>query len=104
MAFTVAEQRQEIGIRLALGARPSSVALDVVRRGLFFACSGVLVGLGVAAATTRTLESLLYEVPATDPVTFVWTAVLLLIVATTAAWFPARRAMRVDPISALRDN
>jgi putative ABC transport system permease protein len=104
MSFTVAEQRQEIGIRLALGARPSSVAADVVRRGLFFAGSGVLVGLGAAAATTGVLESLLYEVPATDPVTFVSTALLLLIVATAAAWFPARRAMRVDPISALRDN
>ena len=104
MSFTVAEQRQEIGIRLALGARPSSVAADVVRRGLFFACSGVLAGLAVAAATTRALESLLYEVPATDPVTFVSTAALLLVVATAAAWFPARRAMRVDPISALRDN
>ena len=80
------------------------MAADVVRRGLFFAGSGVLVGLGAAAATTGVLESLLYEVPATDPLTFVSTAVLLLIVATTAAWFPARRAMRVDPISALRDN
>ena len=104
MSFTVAEQRQEIGIRLALGARPASVAAGVVRRGLFFAGSGALVGLGVAAATTRALESLLYEVPAIDPATFVSMAVLLLIVAAAAAWFPARRAMRVDPISALRDN
>jgi ABC-type antimicrobial peptide transport system permease subunit len=103
MACAVAEQRQEIGIRLALGAPPSGVAAGVVRRGLLFAGAGVLLGLGAAAATTRSLETLLYDVPPTDPLTFVSMAALLLVVAAGASWLPARRAMRVDPVSTLRD-
>jgi predicted permease len=103
MSYAVAEERQEIGIRLALGARPSSVAAEVVRRGLFFAGAGIVLGLGAAALATQALETLLYEVPPTDPLTFMAITVLLLLVAAAASWLPARRAMRVDPIATLRD-
>jgi len=104
MSYSVSEQRQEIGIRVALGARPAAVAAGVVRRGAQLAGTGVLLGLGTAALVTRTLETLLYEITPTDPQTFASMAVLLLAVATLAAWIPARRAMCVDPAIVLRDN
>jgi putative ABC transport system permease protein len=103
MSYSVAERRQEIGIRIALGARPSGVARRVVLDGLTLAALGIVAGTVGALAATRSLQSLLYEIDASDPVSFVATAVLLLGVAGAAAWIPARRGMRVDPIEVLRD-
>jgi predicted permease len=104
MSCAVAEQRQHIGIRLALGAVPSDVALRIVLSGLALASLGVCAGVAVALSVTRYLRTLLYEVDATDPIAFVGTSVLLLAVAAAAAWLPARRAMRVDPVEVLRNS
>lgn len=104
MSYAVSEQRQEIGLRIALGARPSSVAARIVRRGLALAAGGVGAGLVMAALATRALETLLFEVDPRDPASFGATAALLLTVAALAAWVPARRAMRVDPITVLRER
>lgn len=103
MSYSVSEQRQEIGIRLALGATPSAVASAIVRRGLVLAGTGVVIGLGAAAVATRSLGTLLYQVEPTDPSTFSATAAVLLATAMLASWLPARRAMRVDPMIAMRD-
>jgi predicted permease len=103
MACAVSEGRQEIGIRLALGAVPSAVARRIVLRGVALATVGVVVGVGAALGVTRYLQTLLFEVEATDPLAFGTTVALLLGVATVAAWIPARRAMRVDPVEVLRD-
>ena len=104
MACAVAERHQEIGIRLALGAVPSAVARRIVLGGLALAGVGVGLGVVVALSTTRYLGTLLYEVEATDPVAFGATTALLLGVAAAAAWVPARRAMRVDPVEVLRQS
>lgn len=103
MSYMVAERRQEIGIRLALGAAPAGIARSVVVRGLTLAGIGVAIGGGGALAATRSLQTLLYEIEASDPVSFGLTIVLLLAVTAAAAWIPARRGMRVDPIEVLRD-
>lgn len=104
MSYSVSEQRQEIGLRIALGAQPSSVAARIVRRGVGLAGAGVAIGLVLAALVTQTLETLLFEVAPLDPAAFGATAALLLMVAALAAWVPARRAMRVDPITVLRER
>ena len=103
MSYTVAERRQEIGIRIALGAPPSGVARGLVFSGLALAGIGIVIGTAGALAATQSLQSLLYEVDAADPVSFGVTAVILLAVTAAAAWVPARRGMRVDPIEVLRD-
>ena len=103
MACAVSEGRQEIGIRLALGAVPSAVARRIVFRGVALATIGVAFGVGGALAVTRYLQTLLFEVEATDPLAFGATVALLVGVATIAAWIPARRAMRVDPVDVLRE-
>jgi len=102
LANTVRLRRHEIGIRLALGARPSAIFRLVVGQGMALALVGVGLGLGGALVLTRYLESLLYEVKPTDPLTFGGVAVLLLGVALLACYLPARRATQVDPLVALR--
>jgi predicted permease len=102
MAYMVLERTQEMGIRLAIGATPSDVLRMVLSHGIKLALSGVAVGLLAALALTRVLGSLLFEVGDRDPVTFVLVSLLLVGVAFAASYFPARRAMRVDPIVALR--
>src|SRR5262245_35725719 len=102
LANAVRQRSHEMGVRLALGARPGSVFRLVIRHGVGLAGVGIGIGLGGAFALTRYLESLLYEVKPTDPLTFGGVALLLLGVAVLACWIPARRATKVDPLVALR--
>jgi putative ABC transport system permease protein len=99
---SVTQRFHEIGIRMALGGRPWQVMRMVVEGGLRLALIGVFVGLLASVAVSRILESLLYQVKTTDPLTFAGVAIVFLIVAAAASYIPARRAMRVDPIVALR--
>jgi putative ABC transport system permease protein len=102
MAYSVRERTQEIGVRMALGATAPDVFRMVLGQALRLVSVGVLVGLAAAAALTRVLERLLFEVEPLDPWTFAVTATLLLVVATVASCVPARRSMRLAPIDALR--
>jgi ABC-type antimicrobial peptide transport system permease subunit len=104
MAYSVRERTQEIGVRMALGATATSVFRLVVGQALRLVFIGVVVGLVAAAALTRLLERLLYEVEPLDPWTFAATAIILLAVATVASYVPARRGMRMAPVDALRTN
>jgi putative ABC transport system permease protein len=102
VAFTVAQRTREIGIRIALGAQRETISGMVLRRGGLLALLGVGLGLAGAWSVTRFGESLLYDITPTDPATFVFVSVLLGGIAILASWIPARRAMRVDPVVALR--
>ncbi|MCU1227004.1 MAG: macB 28 [Edaphobacter sp.] len=102
VAFSVARRTQEIGIRLALGARRSDVLGLVLGEGARMAAIGIAIGVGASLAITRLISNLLFGVSATDPLTFVGVATLLLSVALAATYIPACRAMRVDPVTALR--
>jgi ABC-type antimicrobial peptide transport system permease subunit len=102
IAYSVAERTQEMGIRMALGAERVDILRLVLRQGLMLAVSGIAIGLAASLALTRLLGSLLYRVSTTDPLTFVFGAVLFAAVALVASYVPARRAMRVDPLIALR--
>jgi putative ABC transport system permease protein len=102
MSYTVTQRTSEIGIRVTLGAQPEDVFRIVVGEGLRLALAGVGVGVLAALALTRLLQSFLYGVSAYDPPTFVGVALLLMLVAGAASFFPARRATLVDPIIALR--
>jgi putative ABC transport system permease protein len=102
LAYGVAQRRREIGIRLALGARPSDVRSLVVSQAIGLGAIGLALGTAAAFAITRALASLLFGVSASDPLTFTASCALLLAVVATAAYLPARRATRVDPMVALR--
>jgi predicted permease len=102
LAFGVAERRQELGVRLMLGARPRQIVGPVVRSTMIVAGLGLAAGLAGALAASRWLSSLLFEVAPTDPLTYLLTGGILTAVAVLAAWIPARRALRVDPVEALR--
>ena len=102
LAYLVNQRTREIGVRLALGAKPRDVLWMVVGRGLWLAGFGVAIGLVAAVALTRLMQGVLYGVTPTDPLTFVGVAAALLAVAGFASWLPARRATRVDPLVALR--
>jgi len=100
----VAQRRREIGIRMALGAQAGDVLKMVIGQGMAMTLGGVALGLGAALGLTRWMRSLLFGVSATDPLTFLLTAWVLLFVALLASWIPARRAMRVDPMVVLREE
>ena len=104
ISFTVTQRVPEIGVRLALGASPRQVFTQVIGQGLKLAIIGVAVGLAASAAATTLVRGLLFNTSATDPVVYVSLAVLLLAMAALACYVPARRAMRVDPMTALRSE
>jgi putative ABC transport system permease protein len=102
IAYSVTQRTREIGVRIALGASSGAVTQLVLSDGVRLGSVGLVVGLGTAIAATRTLSSLLYSVSAGDPITFVATGAIVAIVALAASYIPARRAMRIDPVEALR--
>jgi putative ABC transport system permease protein len=104
IAYSVAQGTREIGVRMALGADPGSVLRQVVLNGLRLALLGVVLGTGAALLATRVLESYVYEVSTTDPLTFVAVGALVIAVAILSTLIPARRATRIDPMVALRSE
>jgi len=104
MSLNVANRRNEFGIRLALGAQSSNVLRIILGQGLRLAVTGIALGLLAAIALTRLLQGLLFGISASDPWTFAVIATLLVGVALLACWVPARRATRVDPLEALRNE
>jgi putative ABC transport system permease protein len=102
ISYLVGQRTQEIGIRIALGARRGDVLRLILSHSVKMAVLGVLIGLGASFALTRLMGKMLYGVSATDPTTFLGVAVILSAVALGASYIPARRALRVDPIVALR--
>jgi putative ABC transport system permease protein len=104
MSYAVSRRAREIGVRMALGAAAPDVLRLVVGEGMSVAIGGAAAGLAAALVLTRLMRSLLYGVGPTDPVTYAAVAVLLLAIALSASYFPARRAARIDPIAALRQE
>jgi ABC-type antimicrobial peptide transport system permease subunit len=102
MAYSVSQRTNEIGIRMALGAQRGEVMRLVLGQGTKLTLLGVVLGITAAVALTHLMSSLLFSVSATDPLTFVGVGILLTLVALAACYVPARRAMRVDPMIALR--
>ena len=102
VAHSVTRRTQEIGIRMSLGAQRGTILRMVLGEGARMAAFGVVIGVAVSLAITRLMSSLLFGVTSTDPLTLVAVAALLTAVALLASYFPARRAIRVDPLVALR--
>jgi putative ABC transport system permease protein len=102
MSYSVTQATQEIGIRMALGAQPANVVQMVLGEGLRTMFIGIAIGLVSALALARTVAHLLYGIAPSDPLTFVVVPIILAAVGLLACWIPARRATRVDPLTALR--
>ena len=104
LSYEVARRTRELGIRMALGAQRRELMRLVVRRGFLLALAGTVIGTGTAIAVTRLISAMLYNVRPYDPATFAGGCTLLVLVALVACSIPARRAMRIDPMVALRDE
>jgi ABC-type antimicrobial peptide transport system permease subunit len=104
ISYVVSQGRREIGIRAALGAQPGELKRTFVRHGLALAGVGVAIGLGAAAGLTRLMSTLLYGITPLDPMTYAVVAVILVIATVVASYVPARRAVSVDPLEALRSE
>jgi putative ABC transport system permease protein len=104
MAYSVSQRTREIGIRMAIGARQSDVSRMIISRGLAMTAAGVVVGLAASLVLSQLVESQLFGVQPTDPLTLTMVCALMSVVAAAAAWLPARRAARVDPVVALRSE
>lgn len=102
ISYGVTQRTHEIGIRLALGAHPANVLRMVIFEGMLLAGVGIILGIAGALALGRVLQSVLFEIRPTDPATFIGVAILLALVSAAACYIPARRAMRVEPMEALR--
>jgi len=102
LAYWVAQRTAEIGVRLALGASRGSILGLVLGHGFKLAAPGLLAGIAISLALARLISSFLYGVPPVDPITFLLAPLLLLAVALFAAWIPATRALRINPVDALR--
>jgi putative ABC transport system permease protein len=104
LAYSVARRTREIGIRMALGAQIDDVIRLILNQGLVLVALGGAMGMAAALATGRLLRAFLFGVSSTDPVAFVGVALLLATVSLFACWLPARRAAKVDPMEALRNE
>lgn len=104
LAFATAQRTREIGVRIALGAKPAAMRTSVLRQGLELCGAGLALGLVAAIALRAAIRPMLYEVSATDPFTFIAVAVVLMLVGTLSAWIPANRAARLDPVRALQSE
>jgi predicted permease len=104
LAYSVAQRQREIGVRLALGAAPRSVLAMVLGQGMLLSSLGIVFGVIAAALLTRFMESVLFGIEPTDPWTFVQVIAVLLAAAALASWLPARRAVAIDPVTALRNG
>jgi predicted permease len=102
ISYSMVQRTREIGVRVALGAQRKDILGMILGEGMALAAIGIALGIGGAAATTWVLRSMLFEITPTDPATFIGVAMLLALAALSACWIPARRAMRVDPMVALR--
>ncbi len=104
LAYSITLRRREIGIRLAIGADPAAVTRMILRNALVIAGAGILIGLAAAFALTRFMEKLIFGISASDPVTFAVVTLLLAAIALLAGYVPARRAAKIDPLEALRQE
>jgi predicted permease len=104
MAYMVAQRTNEIGLRMALGARPADVLRLVIGQGMRLAAAGIVIGIVGGLAITHLMESLLFDVPSYDPLTFGGVTLVVAAAAFLAGWLPARRAARIDPLAALRQD
>ena len=102
IAYSATERTHEIGVRIALGATGRAIVGLLVGEGIVLALAGTAVGIVAAVGLTRVMASLLFGVAPTDPATFAAVSTLLVAIALVASWLPARRATRVDPLTALR--
>jgi ABC-type antimicrobial peptide transport system permease subunit len=102
MAYNVTRRTGEMGIRKALGAQPFDVAWPILREALTLAAIGIVIGLPIALVLVRVVRGIIYGIEPHDPLTMIGAAVLMIAVAALAAWIPARRAAKIDPMEALR--
>ena len=104
LAFTVAQRRHEIGVRMALGAEPERIVSGILRQSAVLACCGVVPGVAIGYAGGRAMESLLVGVTPADGLTFAAAAALCAVVTLAGSWVPARRAVRVSPAAVFRGD